>query len=70
MFIHPLQPKDFLPGKVYEVFFERDVPLEVKFLNKSAEGNFLCQDRHGKIFSFYSIGEYLDIRTVEKPDWY
>ena len=33
-----MEPSDFVPHKCYEVFFEKDIPIEFKYLKTTETG--------------------------------
>ena len=63
-----MEPTDLKPGVCYKVFFEKQIPIEFKFLRKDGQGKIICQSRDGKVFSFNSLEQHLAINEVY-PEW-
>jgi hypothetical protein len=62
-----MEPTDFKPGTCYTVFFEKDIPIEFKFL-KTTIGRIVCEKQNGKRFNFNELPQYLSIREMY-PGW-
>jgi len=43
-----MEPPDFEPGRCYTVFFEKQIPIEFKYLETNPEGKIVCRTRKGK----------------------
>lgn len=59
-----MEPTKFERNHCYKVFFEKDIPIEFKYLETKTNGAVVCQTREGKQFNFQELPQYLSIRKV------
>jgi hypothetical protein len=63
-----MEPSNFVPNHGYQVFFEKDIPIEFKYLETTKTGEIKCQRRDGKKFNFNKLQQHLSIRETY-PQW-
>ncbi len=63
-----MEPADLQPGNFYKVFFEKDIPIEFKFIETKADGRIVCEKRNGERFDFNTLPQHLNIRMLY-PGW-
>ena len=59
---------ELIPGTCYKVFFEKDIPIEFKFVKKKPDDKMICQTQTGKIFNFNELPQHLTIKDIY-PKW-
>ncbi len=60
-----MEPTDFQPNKYYTVFFEKQIPIEFKFLGIDASGNWVCQKENSETFFFNQLEQHLVIKEID-----
>jgi hypothetical protein len=63
-----MEPSDFEAGNFYKVLFEKQIPIEFKYLKTTPDGKVVCRKSDGEIFNFNSLPQYLLIRKIY-PGW-
>ena len=59
-----MEPLDFQSNNYYKVFFEKQIPIEFKFLEIDMDGNCVCQKESGETFYFNNLEQHLTIKGI------
>jgi hypothetical protein len=63
-----MEPQDFESGNCYTVFFEKQIPIEFKFLESKSDGKIICVKRNGEIFDLAHLDQFISIKNLY-PGW-
>ncbi|MGB3947290.1 MAG: hypothetical protein WBM13_04870 [Bacteroidia bacterium] len=60
-----MEVNQFEAGNCYKVFFEKQKPIEFKFIKIDELGNTVCEERSGERFNFNSLEQHLVIKKED-----
>ncbi|MFY9309235.1 MAG: hypothetical protein WAQ28_09345 [Bacteroidia bacterium] len=60
-----MELSEFKPGNCYKVFFEKQKPIEFKYIGVDVLGRHVCRELNGNEFDFNSLEQYLAIKEID-----
>lgn len=63
-----MEPSELQPGNCYKVFFEKQKPIEFKYVGTDANGRLVCKERSGNEFDFNSLEQHLSLKEASS-EW-
>ena len=63
-----MEPSEFKPGNCYKVFFEKQKPIEFKYIGADTQGRQVCRELNGNEFDFNGLEQHLSIKEID-PLW-
>lgn len=63
-----MEPEELEEGNCYIVLFEKQLPIEFKFLESKSDGKIICVKRNGEIFDLTHLDQFLIIKNLY-PGW-
>ena len=60
-----MESNEFKIDTWYKVFFEKQIPIEFKFIEITLDGKILCEKRDGAQFDFNMLEQFLSIKESD-----